>query len=787
MEVYIYAVVCVILIGSSYEQTQKNAKELQLNPCLGQPNCGSCIGAGPLCGWCYQAGWEEKQSSRCDKIDNLIHYGCDMTFIVSPDNVVDYIQNQPPKDQDEAGPPIQLSPQVMNLVLRPNKPVTFELTFRLAEDYPVDLYYLMDLSQSMKNDKDKLAALGNQISDRMSNITKNFRLGFGSFVDKVTMPWISTVPAKLISPCDGCAAPYGFKNQLPLTVNTSLFAGEVQRAPVSGNLDSPEGGFDAIMQATVCKEQIGWRDQSRKMLLFSTDATFHYAGDGKLGGIVTPNDGQCHLDGTGTYTHSTLLDYPSISQIRSKLSENKMNLIFAVTAEQKAIYEKLSDLIEGSSTGELADDSSNIVDLIQRNYDLITSKLELVASSMENISVSFRSKCQGNITRDTSSCDGMKIGDEVTFEVTVEVKSCPVDHQQRVRNITISPIGLTDQLTLQIDLICECDCEKTANEKRNASECSYHGTLECGMCTCDEKRYGKFCECDGTNLQSEDYDAACKMTNDSLTCSGRGECLCGKCYCSARTRGSQQKFSGTFCECYDYDCPRHNKELCGGRGTCNCGQCICSQGYNGSACECPTSQDSCKASNGELCNGRGRCECGKCKCDLESFYRGPTCEDCPTCTGKCNDNKACVQCRAFESGPLSQEECKAKCPEITMQDNVEETAEAKLCQFKDDDDCQFFFTYEYDANNQVIIKAQNTKVCPTPVNVMWIVIGVIAGIVLIGLALLLVWKVLTTIHDRREFAKFEKERLNARWDTGENPIYKQATSTFKNPTYAGSG
>lgn len=39
------------------------------------------------------------------------------------------------------------------------------------------------------------------------------------------------------------------------------------------------------------------------------------------------------------------------------------------------------------------------------------------------------------------------------------------------------------------------------------------------------------------------------------------------------------------------------------------------------------------------------------------------------------------------------------------------------------------------------------------------------GIVLIGLALLLIWKLLMIIHDRREFAKFEKEKMNAKWDT----------------------
>jgi len=54
--------------------------------------------------------------------------------------------------------------------------------------------------------------------------------------------------------------------------------------------------------------------------------------------------------------------------------------------------------------------------------------------------------------------------------------------------------------------------------------------------------------------------------------------------------------------------------------------------------------------------------------------------------------------------------------------------------------------------------------CTKPVNVLAVILGVIAGIILIGLLLLLIWKLLVTIHDRREFARFEKERANARWD-----------------------
>lgn len=54
----------------------------------------------------------------------------------------------------------------------------------------------MDLSYSMRDDKNNLASLGDRLSTTMRNITSNFRLGFGSFVDKVLMPFTSTVEKK---------------------------------------------------------------------------------------------------------------------------------------------------------------------------------------------------------------------------------------------------------------------------------------------------------------------------------------------------------------------------------------------------------------------------------------------------------------------------------------------------------------------------------------------------------------------------------------------------------------
>lgn len=58
----------------------------------------------------------------------------------------------------------------------------------------MDLYFLMDLSHSMLDDKEKLSYLGRMLATQMQSITKNFRLGFGSFVDKNVPPFVQPAP-----------------------------------------------------------------------------------------------------------------------------------------------------------------------------------------------------------------------------------------------------------------------------------------------------------------------------------------------------------------------------------------------------------------------------------------------------------------------------------------------------------------------------------------------------------------------------------------------------------------
>ncbi|XP_074658572.1 integrin beta pat-3-like [Tubulanus polymorphus] len=777
---------CLVVVVVTGQQT------VDSSTCNVHQSCGACFTAAAECAWCRQADFDQKDANeRCDIKEKLLANGCKEKNIVHPDHNSQITQNEGFRNQEGGVSAVQLSPQEIRIKIRPNKPFKFETHFRLAENYPVDLYYLMDLSNSMADDKEKIAALGNLLAERMKSITKNFRLGFGSFVDKRVMPYVNELPSKLRSPCAGCVPPYGFKNQLSLNPDSSMFERRVRAARVSGNLDAPEGGFDAIMQAIACKNQIGWREGSRKMMVFSTDSGFHTAGDGKLGGIVKPNDGQCHLDNQGVYTESIHQDYPSISQISSKVMEDNVNMIFAVTTDQVKIYSDLTKFIEGSTAGELANDSSNVVELVQDNYNKISSKVQLSTEGAEDIEVKFYSRCFGSELKETDECAGLKVGTNVTFEVSVNVKKCPEDPRKRQRMFSIYPVGLTERLQLKLDLNCECGCEASNKKKLNSPLCTDgNGTYVCGRCDCNENRYGKFCECSGSDLASADFEATCRMGNSTTNCENRGRCECGVCKCFSRGGLTpNMKYSGKYCECDDYSCnyAEDNGLLCGGptRGKCECGTCKCLEGFNGTACQCPISQESCRAKNGKICNGAGVCDCGVCKCEATSLYSGPTCEDCPACPGKCEQSKACVQCIGFGTGPISGKECKQNCTNIEMVDKAQASENQKICQYVDDDDCTFYFTYEYDEFGNVQVKAQRTKKCPEAVNVLAIVLGVIGGIVAIGLVLLLIWRLLATLHDRRECAKLQNDGANPKWDAGENPIFVQATSTFNNPTYAG--
>uniref|UniRef100_A0A5F5PKD8 Integrin beta n=1 Tax=Equus caballus TaxID=9796 RepID=A0A5F5PKD8_HORSE len=693
-------------------------------------SCEECLLIHPKCAWCSKEDFGSPRSvtSRCDLKANLIKNGCGGEF-ESPASSTQVLRSLPlsSKGSSSAGSDvIQMTPQEIAVNLRPGDKTAFQLQVRQVEDYPVDLYYLMDLSLSMKDDLDSIRNLGTKLAEEMRKLTSNFRLGFGSFVDKNISPFSYTAPRYQTNPCIGyklfpnCVPSFGFRHLLPLTDRVDSFNEEVRKQRVSRNRDAPEGGFDAVLQAAVCK------------------------------------------------------DYPSLALLGEKLAENNINLIFAVTKNHYMLYKNFTALIPGTTVEILYGDSKNIIQLIINAYNSIRSKVELsVWDQPEDLNLVFTATCQDGVSYPGQrKCEGLKIGDTASFEVSVEARSCPGRHAEHT--FTLRPVGFRDSLEVGVTYNCKCGC--SAGREPASSRCSGNGTYVCGLCECNPSYLGTRCECQEGESPSG-YQNLCREAEGKPLCSGRGECSCNQCSCFESEFG---KIYGPFCECDNFSCARNKGVLCSGHGECHCGECKCHAGYIGDNCNCSTDISTCQAKDGQICSDRGHCVCGQCQCTEPGAF-GETCEKCPTCPDACSTKRDCVECLLLHSGsPADNQTCQSLCKDevITRVDTiVKDDQEAVLCFYKTAKDCVMMFTYAELPSGKSNLTVLREPECGTAPNAMTILLAVVGSILLIGIALLAIWKLLVTIHDRREFAKFQSERSRARYEMASNPLYRKPIST----------
>ena len=156
-------------------------------------------------------------------------------FLQDPQNRIQIIQDDPLNlDPSPSQKFVQISPQRIKLFLRPGIEFKFDFEVARSKQFPVDLYYLMDLSNSMSDDKDTIVRMGQELVNAVQNITHDFQIGFGSFVDKEVMPFISLVPQDNCQLDTGCPQPYSFQHQMKLSPDASLFQQRVANAPISG-------------------------------------------------------------------------------------------------------------------------------------------------------------------------------------------------------------------------------------------------------------------------------------------------------------------------------------------------------------------------------------------------------------------------------------------------------------------------------------------------------------------------------------------------------------------------
>eukprot|EP00057_Strongylocentrotus_purpuratus_P002706 XP_003725074.1 PREDICTED: integrin beta-1 [Strongylocentrotus purpuratus] len=245
-------------------------------------NCADCISVGPACGWCAQRDFF---NASCDLSSTLLISNC--SDVQNPEAyAVNITQNEELSNAGDAplGQAVQVQPQEIHLTIRRGETATLRMNVRQAEDYPVDMYYLMDLSQSMKEDLETIRQLAGDLVDKMKELTRNFQVGFGSFVDKNIIPFASLKEngEVLLDCAPECEDPYLFKNGQTLTNSSELFGQTLGETGYSTSLDKPEAGLDALLQVAVCDEVVGWRDSARHLVVFLTDAPYHAAGDGRV-------------------------------------------------------------------------------------------------------------------------------------------------------------------------------------------------------------------------------------------------------------------------------------------------------------------------------------------------------------------------------------------------------------------------------------------------------------------------------------------------------------------------
>ncbi|KAM6958736.1 integrin beta-8 [Aplochiton taeniatus] len=630
----------------------------------GVSSCKECLQLSPQCAWCFKEGFLDGAgpSKRCDLPVNLVRRGCGAEHLEQPEVRVEV-------DATESS--TQVTPRDISLTLSPGSEASFIVAVQQLERYPVDLYYLVDVSASMQENLDQLKTVGTALSLRMREHSSDLRLGFGSFVDKPVSPYISVHPSKLQNPCSDyetrCRPAHGYHHLLSLTENTTEFTGMVKRQRISGNVDTPEGGLDAMLQATVCQREVGWRPEAKRLLLLMTDQPSHLALDSRLAGIVTPHDGRCHLE-NNIYTESTRMDHPSLGQLAEKLLENHVYSIFAVEKKQLQWYEELVALLPGSYLGRLLFQAPPLIELVVNAYKRLLSEVEVEVwvedRSISRFSVSVSPLCpEGSSSRDDYSCSGVQPNQTVYFNITLGLLSCPDDEDDRVVMVTVRPVGYNESTAVRVRTHCRCLCgssgrchdaaEQPPCRSRPGTPTEEAGQANGEQSTDAEPDSGS--NMDGASDSGPGPVWSCRAEGSALDCSGRGVCECGRCVCEQSSLGSVY---GKHCERDDFSCPYADGLPCAGKGVCVTGECVCEEGWAGESCGCPVSAATCQSDNGLICSGRGRCVCGRCVCDDPQQY-GAFCERCPTCHNTCQSYWRCVDCHLShgktqeEAGPCN--------------------------------------------------------------------------------------------------------------------------------------
>jgi Ca2+-binding RTX toxin-like protein len=224
---------------------------------------------------------------------------------------------------------------------------TIELTGLSDETTrPLEMVLLQDLSGSFGDDVATVQGLADDLIASISGLATTVRLGLASFIDKPTSPF-------------GGSGDHEYMTQHGLTGDYAAWKAAVDAMTIGYGNDGPESQMTGLLQVALRGAEMGWSADALKVVVLTTDAEPHLAGDHP----VTPNDGDDVTDGPGD--DGTGEDYPTLDQVKAALLEAGIIPIFAVTSGVVADYQAIVDYFGFGTVVTLSSDSSDIIDAIE--------------------------------------------------------------------------------------------------------------------------------------------------------------------------------------------------------------------------------------------------------------------------------------------------------------------------------------------------------------------------------------------------------------------------------------
>jgi hypothetical protein len=303
-------------------------------------------------------------------------------------------------------PGTTVDPSVVNVRLA--QTVGDSVTFKVCVTVPtgvtdLDLVLMQDLSGSFIDDLRILQGTGGvaeQLTDDLPDeVSGTIRWGVTSFIDKPISPFGSSTYL---------GGDYVYNTDLALTSSASAFLAEMDSLSTKSGGDYEEAQIEALMQVGLRVTEVGWSAGAKKVVVLTTDADYHLAGDFASAGA---NDGDAVLDGTPAGTGE---DYPDLDQVRDALVAANVAPIFAVTASLVSTYEALVASLGFGTVVQLDSDSANLVDAIVEGLGDLSTDVTLLQTGDDYSYVD---------TIDPTEYLSVTPGGTVCFDVTLSYKA----------------------------------------------------------------------------------------------------------------------------------------------------------------------------------------------------------------------------------------------------------------------------------------------------------------------------------------------------------------------------